>query len=449
MDENSVINYAIFTICILTQIAFFIGILFTACVQTISRSNLFLVILLDVLKIFFVHLGLYFIINDYTAKNPKFVLGFLFLNPYFYFICLHLLFYLLKRKILMSFCALMVSEGIGVICTLSPLLFISYIWRHPIEASNVWELAFPLVLCLSFSLLLFCCIYISLKDSFQSFHKIAAKYNPVLWGILFFYLMSGIIINLINITIGCRQLELKNWNSIPFIAFTLFSICSFFFFLSIRSLLIDYRNLFLRQNLLSQHYDALQEQIKTTRQFYHDINEHWDTLEEIFLYSAPQSTSENARKENIPVPDKAAYCDDFILSSVISDKIEQCHALGIHTTICAHALSCEAVQRMDMLGLLHNLFNNAIEACQNAEKAKKRLHFDCTRSTPYLFLEMRNGISPEAGKRKSLTTQKSNKQLHGTGLTIIQDIAHKYHGSVTVNWKSDEFIITVSLIIKE
>lgn len=104
------------------------------------------------------------------------------------------------------------------------------------------------------------------------------------------------------------------------------------------------------------------------------------------------------------------------------------------------------ISEPDLDGLIINLMDNAIEACEKADSDKRQIEVSVQVVHNYLVMRFVNTVSEEKLKNALLLeTDKPDKELHGYGSKIVDDIAQKYNGHVMRNVDGDDFIVDVML----
>ena len=98
----------------------------------------------------------------------------------------------------------------------------------------------------------------------------------------------------------------------------------------------------------------------------------------------------------------------------------------------------------DMVVLLSNLLDNAIEACQQYDKGNKAIHVMAVAQKDF-FVSVRNTSEPVVIINGSIPTTKPEPQLHGFGLANIRLILEKYSGEYTMFYENGWFQFTADI----
>lgn len=98
----------------------------------------------------------------------------------------------------------------------------------------------------------------------------------------------------------------------------------------------------------------------------------------------------------------------------------------------------------DIVVLLSNLLDNAIEACQRYDKGDKTIHVMAVAQQDF-FISVRNTSEPVTIINSSIPTTKPEPQLHGFGLANIRLILEKYSGEYTMFYENGWFQFTADI----
>ncbi|MCR4647480.1 MAG: ATP-binding protein, partial [Lachnospiraceae bacterium] len=107
-----------------------------------------------------------------------------------------------------------------------------------------------------------------------------------------------------------------------------------------------------------------------------------------------------------------------------------------------------SVSDYDLVGILSNLLDNAIEACDRIQDAgnKKSVVLKLFNRNGYLCIDISNTFNPENNPIKNhfRTTKNSNLE-HGFGSNIIASVVKKYNGYVNINTEDETITINIAL----
>ena len=113
--------------------------------------------------------------------------------------------------------------------------------------------------------------------------------------------------------------------------------------------------------------------------------------------------------------------------------------------IKANDLSGIVIEDQDLVILLSNLLNNAMEACEHCEK--KVIKLKMVKEHDWLTVSVSNSYEQEpiveAGK--FITRKTENVQYHGLGIGNIKDVVEKYEGTYLIMNENKQFQFLVLL----
>ena len=147
--------------------------------------------------------------------------------------------------------------------------------------------------------------------------------------------------------------------------------------------------------------------------------------EHLLLMNQQEATSLKAQKqfsENLH-----PYCEDNLILAILESKRLFAQHLGIHTDYKIFLPEKSNIQSSDLCSVLFNILDNAIEACRSSESSEPYLSLSLTTSKGFISILVKNSKNPQTVFDH--TTTKKDSFNHGLGLSIIEDICHKYDGS--------------------
>lgn len=212
-----------------------------------------------------------------------------------------------------------------------------------------------------------------------------------------------------------------------------------------------------RTQLSEKSYDQFREQVILQKEntlalnkFRHDIVNHLIDIRALIVANDTDSAlallDETARKAEEAWAEPLSTGDP-IADVVIASKSAVCRSKGIEFICKTESMDDFQMDLVDMSSLISNLLDNAIEAAEKTESPYVKL--DIFDHNAYHVIRVENKMSekPAALGGNSLQTKKSEADLHGFGLKIIQDIAEKYGGNFVRKEDGDRFIATVLIKI--
>lgn len=192
-------------------------------------------------------------------------------------------------------------------------------------------------------------------------------------------------------------------------------------------------------SVMKEYYDTLEHQMQMIRKFHHDINKHMDVLKgmadkmetlELEMYSEQLEEVYQGVK---PI----TYCSNPIVNAVLINKIHECEEKQIQFEVDMMNFEAMKMKEIDLVALLSNLLDNAIEECERIEhKGKKKIKIHGWKIKNNLFLQVMNTTEKEKIDQLTFQTRKDPK-LHGVGMKIIREIIENYNGMIDADMVVD------------
>lgn len=101
------------------------------------------------------------------------------------------------------------------------------------------------------------------------------------------------------------------------------------------------------------------------------------------------------------------YCSNPIVNAVLVNKVHQCEEKDIKFTIDMMGFETKKMKEIDLVALLSNLLDNAIEECERIQdKLDKKIYIHGGRIRNNLFLEVKNTTEKEVIDSSTFKTKK-------------------------------------------
>ena len=140
----------------------------------------------------------------------------------------------------------------------------------------------------------------------------------------------------------------------------------------------------------------------------------------------------------------AINTNNVIVNAILNTKYQESNAKGIVFVLRVNDLSELKIIDEDVVTILANLLNNAIEACETCGD-KKVIKFKFVKENDMIIIAVKNtfnyDIVYENGEIKS--TKISSEDEHGVGIKNVIKIIEKYGGSYVIEDKNKEFYFSI------
>lgn len=130
--------------------------------------------------------------------------------------------------------------------------------------------------------------------------------------------------------------------------------------------------------------------------------------------------------------------NNVIINAIINSKYQEAKEKDIVFVVKINDLSGIKLKDEDVVLILSNLLNNAIEACENCKDGTIRLKFVKEREN--ILISVTNTITrkPVVVDNIYLTTKTENRESHGIGIDNIKETVESYGGECVV-WHDEQF----------
>ena len=142
---------------------------------------------------------------------------------------------------------------------------------------------------------------------------------------------------------------------------------------------------------------------------------------------------------------------------IINDKYRLAKDAGITFSVKFEYRKTDTISAFDMGVVLHNLLDNALEACEKLDRERRYISLNLKRKEHFLLIEVENSFDGmliwEDEEKIPATTKQSGLpdilMEHGVGLKNVKDVAERYLGYMDIRAEKDTFRVTVMLQQKE
>lgn len=209
--------------------------------------------------------------------------------------------------------------------------------------------------------------------------------------------------------------------------------------------------------------EMLEQQVKNELKMYHSISENFEMqkrqthefrnhilgIEALVKKNQYQDLVDYITNlsNSINYENSVIDTNHVIVNAIINAKYQEALGKQILFVFRVNDLSKIKIQNEDLVVLLANLLNNAIEACEQCkEKRIIKLKF-LLREDNTVVLSVKNTFSqPLIRENNEIKTSKRiHPENHGVGIKNIVKVIEKYHGSYIIDNSKQEFYFSIFL----
>lgn len=130
-----------------------------------------------------------------------------------------------------------------------------------------------------------------------------------------------------------------------------------------------------------------------------------------------------------------------VINVILNQKYHLAEERGIAILFEVNNLSKIWLEEQDLVILISNLFDNAIEACEKSED--KIIHIKLVKEQKEIVLSIKNTVGEPVDIESGLIhTSKKDKHKHGIGLRNVQMVLEKYDGIGMMRYEKGWFYYT-------
>lgn len=211
-----------------------------------------------------------------------------------------------------------------------------------------------------------------------------------------------------------------------------------------------YAAIILREkNYYQEQSEMLKKQHEDLRQFRHDIKNRMIVIQQMINKNEQERVLEYTKQIESKLEQTAAYSmtGNIAIDSIINYKLTQAKERKVDVDVEIVLPENIAVKEDDIIVILGNILDNAIEAVELLEK-DKFINLTVGYEKGVMFIHIKNSydslVNVSGGK---LLTRKKEKNMHGIGLQSVNNVIEKYNGLMELEYSDSEFSVDILLYV--
>lgn len=197
-----------------------------------------------------------------------------------------------------------------------------------------------------------------------------------------------------------------------------------------------------------QAYREIDVDYQEAKRILHDYNNQLCCIQGLLKKGEAKKAEEYADELVGSFPDWWEEIDvqNPVINALLNQKYRLAKLKGIAVLFYVNDLSDLWLEEQDIVVLLSNLMDNAIEACEKLEGERKVIKLKLIREKKQLVLSIQNPVSGEVLIRDDqIYTNKKDKKNHGIGLKNVQMVLDKYQGIGMMRYDEGQFHYTAAI----
>lgn len=207
-----------------------------------------------------------------------------------------------------------------------------------------------------------------------------------------------------------------------------------------------------QNNILSQQMEiqtasilALDKAYRQQRQTTHDFQNHLCTISDLLAQKSYETAAKYVRELSQAQTSRILIVNTHhpIIDAILNQKYQMAVESQIEMRFCINDLSGIQLSASELVVLLSNLLDNAIEACRHVET--ERLIRCTILENDGSFLSIRNTSLPVLITEHGIATTKASASEHGYGLPSVCRILDGLHAEYAYNYENGWFQFTAEI----
>ena len=237
--------------------------------------------------------------------------------------------------------------------------------------------------------------------------------------------------------------------SYPVIIFFILSMFLLIFKINLESLeyITFKKNKELELDSMEKSIEMINNIDNSKRILYHDLNNHISMLKYYLDDGNIVDAKEYIEKlgSQIKNIDSEKICNNNIVNGILILKNDKCIKNDIQTTFNIQISKKLGIENQDLVQLLSNILDNAIESNLKVDNIEKRfITILMKEENTSLTIKVQNSTNNK-GDISILKTSKEDKYQHGFGVQSIKKVIDKYEGIMAL--KNSDYIFTAKFYI--
>lgn len=193
-----------------------------------------------------------------------------------------------------------------------------------------------------------------------------------------------------------------------------------------------------------KHYIEIEKQHDEIRRVKHDFMNHLSVIKNNINTGYTESAINiiNSIESSIQINKSKKYASNITINTIFSIKESIIQREMIDFTYNVKSPYDVGISDKDLVCMLGNLFDNAIESCKKCAVQKRKIDCCIVYYNGVFIVEMVNSVHQ---KVDDLVTSKKNKTEHGLGLKSIYTSIQLYDG--VLEWRSTDELFYTKIIL--
>ncbi len=191
-------------------------------------------------------------------------------------------------------------------------------------------------------------------------------------------------------------------------------------------------------------YHSISENLSENRKRTHEFKNHLICIQALVEKENYEKLKEYILQINhtLTLTTDAINTNHIFINAILNSKYRDALEKGICFSLKINDLSQIVLSDTDIVIILSNLIDNAMEACINCKDKIIKLKFVLENEQIILSVKNNYYYTP-IKKNGQFLTRKPNPSEHGMGIKNIIEAVERYHGKYTIDYNKDTFCFSI------
>ena len=192
-------------------------------------------------------------------------------------------------------------------------------------------------------------------------------------------------------------------------------------------------------------YHSISENLEKQRKRTHEYKNQLAAVSALAAEGAYQELRDYIEKIETTLQHRmdAVDTNHVIVNAILNTKYREAVSKGIVFVLKVNDLSGLKMEEEDLVIILSNLLNNALEACERCEEKRIKLKFVLENGQVVISVKNSMAAMPVVESGKVLTSKTKDVQEHGMGIQNVVETVEKYDGRYMVDYGEGEFQFSI------
>lgn len=200
-------------------------------------------------------------------------------------------------------------------------------------------------------------------------------------------------------------------------------------------------------NTLNQikHYESRELAYKEQQKKLHDFNNQMECVFDLVNQGKYENVKDYLKeiRNYFVIESNYINTNNEIVNSILRTKLADARRNGIEVVTSLTDLGGLNIKNEDLVIVISNLLDNAIEACKKLKDKQGKIIFRIEIYDKEMVISTQNNCNPEEIAQNDGYTTKADTENHGYGLINIKDVVLKYNGEDIISQAGEIYTHTI------